>query len=197
MIYPYPYGFEVQPPIDKPANIMQHIALIHGYAWTEKTGHQGATEETRYGSWMKKLKGYDAAIFGDNHKPFIVKGNDKIPWISNCGTFMRRHSDEKDIKPRVTLLHTDNQISIHYLDTSKDLFFDAGEAVSRLEKNLEIDLGDFAEELGKLYSEKLDFAKIVLRWIEHNKPPEAVRVLLKRAIGARNANRSPGRGPEA
>ena len=200
MLYPYPYGFPVQPCPKRPANIMQSVAVIHSYVWgSESTRMPGATEETRIGSWAKKLKGYDAAIFGDNHRPFFCqKVKDKVPAIASCGTFLRRHSDEKEIRPRVTLLHTDDRISVHYLNTHNDLFFDAGEEVSRLEKNLEIDLGDFAEELGRLYADKLDFAKIVLRWLEKAKPPDAVRILLKKAIGVKShANRSSGRDPQA
>ena len=75
-VYPYPYGFEIQPP-DKDTGLSLKVALIHNFIWTKTTGHPMATEETRFAAWAKKLEGYDIAIFGDNHFPWCYDGAEK------------------------------------------------------------------------------------------------------------------------
>jgi hypothetical protein len=180
----FPFGSEVIPcsPAD---GLALEVAIIHSYIWTEKTGHMGASQESRYGSWSEKLRGYDVAIFGDNHKPFTVKAKIGVvmPLVYNCGTFMRRHSDEKDIRPSVGLLYSDGEMRREYLDTSKDQFIDPKEEIATLEKTLEMDLTKFADELSRLSSDHVDFSKAVRMWAKKNKVAPEVEQLMLKCLG--------------
>lgn len=90
-----------------------YIAIVHDYC--HKYGHDfpGAPEDKRCQRHRERLKGFDAAFFGDNHKGFLDV-NDKLTKhmpILNVGGFMQRNIDEQTYKPMVGLLHTDGQIS--------------------------------------------------------------------------------------
>lgn len=189
MVTPFPYGFDVRPPTNT-HSLCINVALIHSYIWTKSTGYEGAPEEATWGSWVSKLKGYDVAIFGDNHKGFITKGkrdhfDTAWPWIGNCGTFIRRHSDERDYKPGIILIHADGNLTRHLLVTDKDRFTSMEETVQGVQSSLSVDLTDFMEELSAAErSERLDFTKAVLHYINHHDSvDQETKTLLLRAIG--------------
>ena len=187
--WPFPHGFKVTPP-NRGSDVAIHVALIHDYIWTKDTGHAEAPEDKRLGAWLRRLQGYDVAVFGDNHKSILKVSREKLaPYhpitVFNCGSLMRRTTDERDYKPCVGLLHADGTIKRHHLDTSKDRFIDLDDSVTKqLEKGLEIDLAGLTEELSRLHMEKLDFAKLVLRLCEKHKVPAEVRTVILRCLGA-------------
>jgi DNA repair exonuclease SbcCD nuclease subunit len=184
IVHPFPYGHTLTPPNLKAPSVCLNVALVHAFIHTKRTGHAGCTEETRYASWMKRLKGYDVAVFGDNHKPFLIQ-EDKKCAVLNCGGFMRLHSDQQEHKPSVGLLYSNGEMKRHFLNVEGDRFLDAGKEIKLLEDSLEIDLSELTEELRNLQTERLDFAKIVLRWMESHSIPPEIKTVILRAIGAR------------
>lgn len=99
---------------------MIHMALVHRYCWQKGHGHPGALEEDNVENLSKELHelGYDCAVFGDNHEGFHYdKG--PIP-IFNCGTFMRRRSDEMGYDPRVGILMSDGKFTTHYQECASE-----------------------------------------------------------------------------
>jgi DNA repair exonuclease SbcCD nuclease subunit len=187
-VHAYPHGFVVKP-LPEPGNgLMLRVALIHDFIWTEKTGYEGAPVSNRFGAWRKRLVGYDVAVFGDNHKGFMIDKEGQV--VYNCGSFMARHSDERSYKPRVGILRTDGSMSHHYLDTSKDLWIDPHEDVKRLESALLLDLSQFAEELSNLHADRVDFVKECVRWIDNSTTSDMVRRMLYKALGVKYGKRS-------
>lgn len=181
----FPHGFEVRGP-DSTHDMCLHIALVHDYIWTEGKGHGAALEEQKSSAWMKKLKGYDAAFFGDNHTGFLLKSKGKPNWILNCGTFIRRHVDEKGYKPSIGLLHSDGTISRYFLNTDADSWLDLDkDVVAKLEKGLNIDLSDFVEELSKTHSQKVDLVQVGLWLLKQNHASDQVSKLLLTALGGK------------
>lgn len=180
-IHPFPYGFEVKPPVED-NGLTTQIALIHGYIWTEKTGHKDASSNLRYGRWMKKLQGYDLAVFGDNHCPWLIRGKCTV---LNCGTFMRRHSNEKDYKPCIGLLYTNGVVKRHLLDTAADKWLDVKDIVEPLQSTLNLELEDMIEELTANQTERVVYSKIILQWMDINEIPERVRAIMLRCLGVR------------
>ena len=104
-----------------------------------------------------------------------------ITTIFNCGTLMRRKSDEVDYKPQVGLLYSDGTVKPHYLDISKDIHLTADEA-KEAEALDEIDMEVFAAELRKLGSSALDFADAMKHFWSKEKTKQKVKDLITKAM---------------
>jgi hypothetical protein len=182
VVYPFPYGSKVEKRVQSRKDLCLHVALIHDYIWTADTGHPFADEGKRVKHWYSRLEGYDVAFYGDNHIPFSVTKEGKCT-IVNAGCFIKRSADEISLEPRVWLLFSDGFVSFKKLNTSQDRFLEAKGEKVMMEKALEIDLAEFTNELLRLNSQRLDFCRTVLSWIERANIPEDVKSYMLRAIG--------------
>ncbi len=156
----------------QPENDRIQLAVVHSYIWKDGCSYPGADEKQKIGGYGKSLEGYDAAVFGDNHKGFKTNSNIK-PHIINCGTLMRRKIDEIDYQPQVGLLLDDGDIIAHHLDVSKDKFIDVDEA--REKEKQEIDATQFLTELKNLGADSLDFRDAVHKYMNKKNVSEDVR----------------------
>lgn len=141
------------------------VAVVHKYTWMGGHKHPGAKEEDHVTVLMDKLTGYDTILIGDNHKPFeTVKHlrDDKYQYAFNGGGFMRRRSDEKDLRPSVGLVMSDGSVERHYLDISRDVF---SETVSKEVEESE-DSIEFIQALSGLQDETANFFDAVKRKVE-------------------------------
>lgn len=134
-----------------------HLAVVHQYCWQPGSSYPGAPEEGNVKNLRKHLAGYSAATFGDNHKGFLSSGSDKFP-ILNCGTLLRRKSDEVDYIPCVGLLFTDGTIERSPLDCSKDVVSERIKIVKSSETNL---ASGVVEELNSIGEGELDFIQVL------------------------------------
>lgn len=132
-----------------------HIAVIHRYCWTEGKSYPGAPENANVNCYKKNLKGYDAAVFGDNHKGFCGR-LDKVS-VMNCGGFIRRKSDEIDYEPQVGLLMEDGTIKRQRIDTSIDSFY----PIDEQRPEVAFDMQKFVDGLEGLGEAGLDFKQAV------------------------------------
>lgn len=157
-----------------------HVALIHKYVWYGKAKYDTAKQADRMiGKYFGlQLKGYSTAIFGDNHKHFSTEIKDCH--IFNCGTLIRRHSNEKEYHPSIGLLHLDGSVDCVQLDTSRD----------KVEKTIKIakleedpDFSQFIDELGTIEDFGLDFQKTIKHVLKEKKPKQAIRRIILEAIG--------------
>lgn len=178
VVYGFPWGYPPRPLSEEQAACkLLSIALIHRFIYTKTTGYPGAPPEARVPAYKAALAGYDAAVFGDNHKGFIQPGN---PTICNCGGFMRRKVDERDYRPGVGLLHTDGTVTRHYFDTSEDAFAEISEAEEAVAKVL--DMSAFVDGLRGLESDDaLDFIAAMERFIRENDVPQRVAEIMIQA----------------
>ena len=183
-LWGFPWNVDVRPPTEdesERADDCLKIALIHAYIWANKaTAYPGAPPTSAVPAWKDRLRGYDLAIFGDNHKPFEARAGGCR--VYNCGGLMRRHADEIGHRPSVGLIHADGTITRHYLDCSEDKFTDEAQRAGELLRGDDPGMSDFIAELGDLGPESLDFASAVRRYIEETRPPQAVAKLLLEAI---------------
>lgn len=145
-VYPFPWEHPVTP-LDSPTRHLS-IALIHAYIWdTKENSYHGALDSKSLPAWLKKLRGYDVAVFGDNHKGFLYESS-KINIVNN-GTLMRRTIDEYNYQPCVGKLYADGVIVRQSLDCSTDVIMKPEES-----KNEKIDLSELVGLFGKLLSNK-------------------------------------------
>jgi hypothetical protein len=153
------------------------IALVHEYIHTPATAYPGAPAELAASKKKYGEMGWHLVVHGDNHKGFLLRHGDHE--IFNCGTLMRRKSDEIDYKPQVGLVHGDGTVEAHFLDTSKDVI----ERVGYEESNKEIPgISEFIEELASLEDTSLDFVEAMKQYMEKESVDESVKSAILEAM---------------
>lgn len=175
MLHPFPWGVEVSACLTEKSGL--HIAMIHEYTWIPGHNYTGASIRNRVGI-NSNVKTYDVAIFGDNHSGFIHRTGRCN--VINCGTLMRRKSDEADYKPMVGLIYEDGSIKPHYMNTSKDRL---DPTVKEPETQPGMDVKAFLEQLQTMSSEhNLDFRFAIEQAASDNRVSENVREVLLEAL---------------
>ena len=101
VVYSLPYGYPIEPCPEEKKYL--RIAIIHDYVWIPGCKYPEAPAEKRlkrikHGQENQKLYGYDIIVYGDNHKGFMTMVGKTT--VFNCGTLMRRKSDEVDYEPQ-------------------------------------------------------------------------------------------------
>ena len=176
-IWPFPWGFDIEP-VPKEDDVVK-LAVAHRYVWTtEKTCYPGAPAEQNLAGLKKQLEGYDAAVFGDNHKGFMAMSGDC--WTLNCGGFMPRKSDERNYRPRFGLLSDEGSIDQVFLDTSKDKWVDPKDVNELIDEPM--NLVGLIDELESLGGDALNFVEILERYLEREKIDDEVKKLVIQAL---------------
>ena len=178
----FPWGIPLTPPHKEDySKTRVKIALIHQYIWAKGSSYPGAPEEA-YITHLQHTDGWDVIVAGDNHKGFLAQSYvGDHPHIFNCGTLMRRKSDEINYKPQVGLIYSDGHVEPHYLDTSADIIT---ETAAAREVGEDMELREVLEELSKLQDNRLDFPEAMRHVLEERNPSPAVRTLILEAMGA-------------
>lgn len=177
VFYPFIYGSPIEPNIDNNKDKLS-IAVIHEYIYIPETKYPDAPKSGDVLKNIFRYKGYDVVIAGDNHKGFKVDlGNGTI---FNCGTLMRRKSDEIDYKPQIGLLYESGEVEIHYLDTSKDII-----SSTKKEEASPIELKDFLKELNQLQNTSLDFIEVMKMTLKNKSISEEVKEILIEIIDSK------------
>lgn len=178
------WGFPCGTPVETcppTAHLGIDVAVVHKYIWSKDTGYPGAPQDGYFMKVQKQLKGFDVAVFGDNHKSFQTGGKKDpeydFPMIFNCGGFMRRKSDEREYQPTVGLLRSDGTITRCELDVSEDKFLDEGDIPQSLRDN-GIGMETFIEELSALGDAAIDFSQAIHRLLEREKVSPAVKKIV-------------------
>ena len=155
------------------------IAIAHQYVWWGNAKELAiATAENKMRPSAEKYRGFTVVLFGDNHKGFLSGSTHHK--MFNAGTFMRRHSDERDYKPMVGELYEDGTVELYYLDTSEDVF-DSSEAVHEAEQVL-LNLDSFLDGLQKLGETGLDFRRAVEGAMDREQVSRTVRRVILEAM---------------
>lgn len=177
VLHGVPYGCDIPEVEGRERDTDFHLVVVHKYIWTGTHSYPGAPKDSEIRSLAKVLRGYGAAVFGDNHKGFLSSAGGFD--VLNCGTLMRRKTDEADYKPQVGLLHSDGEIGVHFLDTSEDKL-EVTEAVKQ--KEVDSDLEQFLRDLGRLRQSKLDFVEAMQAVMEQRGTRAEVRKLIQSAM---------------
>lgn len=179
-LHGFAFGHPVHPN-PNPHDMAIEIAVVHDYLWTSPaTCFEGAPEEKHIGPTIPNLRGYDTAIFGDNHIGFDYRPLTGKTNVYNAGTLMRRRADEVDYKPSIGLIYNDGSVERRYLDVSKDKLnptVDDGEQEDQ--PNITLDL---SELLAKGAQQTIEFVETVKQWMKANKTSDHVRQKLVEII---------------
>ncbi len=187
-VWAFPWGSEIVPCPHPKSDYKVRLAVIHKYIWKKGYGYQGASDEQRVGKYRENLKGYDASVWGDNHKGFNLSWMEQGQRhnLMNCGTFFRRNVDEVNYRPQVGILYDDGHIEPHYLDTTQDVGLpieDLGLVNSDIVEAESI-TAKFLDEFLALDSNTLDFGLAIRRFLETHQVSEAVCKLVLESIEA-------------
>lgn len=153
------------------------VALIHQYCWIEKRCYPGAPPGAHVSSFEEKLKGYDTAIFGDNHLGFANKSARCN--VLNPGGFIRRKSDEISRTPTIGMIYEDGSVELKKLDTSIDVFQDKPED----RPEVPLDLKSFLEGLEGLGEHGLNFIEAVENHLRNDEVDPQTKKIILEAIG--------------
>ena len=179
----FPFGFDLTG--SNRIGKKLHIAVVHKYVWVDGAGYPGAPEDVRIPTKREKdwlFRGYDVIQFGDNHMGFSLPFL-KQP-ILNCGTMMRRKSDEVNYVPLVGLLLSSGFVKTHFLDISQDKFLTS---VDNKTVDVKFDMKAFCDELEKLGATEMDFAEAVRWYLEkENVRPQVKNVIMKGMENGKN-----------
>jgi len=98
---------------------MPSVAMIHHFVYKGRKPFPGATGGCS--GVMKKLKGFDLILSGDNHKPFTHRNEKTGQLLVNPGCLTRQSAAEADYKPRIYLWYArENEVEPVYLPINKD-----------------------------------------------------------------------------
>jgi DNA repair exonuclease SbcCD nuclease subunit len=179
VLWGFPWGIDIPSDMsDQLDSDNVNIAVIHKYIWLLGHSYPNAPAEGKVSAQASSLKGFDIAVFGDNHKGFISEKAKRT--IYNCGSFMRRKSDEIDYKPRVGLLTEDGDIIPYFLTSRKDDQYLTDLTTEKTSESQ--DMEAFIEGLGTLDSISFDFREIVQRYVNEKKPSKFVVQALLEAM---------------
>ena len=178
-VHGFPWGYPIKP---RESGIGDggtvHLAVVHAYIWTSGHAYPDAPADQAAEYYKPKLAGYDAAVFGDNHRGFMLGCR-----LINCGTFMRRKSDEKSYRPMIGVLWHDAGtvwIEPHYLDTSGDRWIEESTAESA--KLTALDVSGLIESLQEAGLDSLDFRFELNREMDARNVSAGVRRMILESV---------------
>jgi hypothetical protein len=177
----YPWGFEPQKTgLCGGVN----LAVCHAYCWVDGHAHPGAEPSAYCTNMQRKFEGYTTVVFGDNHSGFFRAGtpNKKLPNVFNCGTFIRRHSTDKDYSPHVGLLLKDGSVLLHHLNTSDDKWDEKFSSRVEDAKAEGVDLDAVVQMAESIADGGLNFLDAVRVALEDKAVRTAVKEMVREAI---------------
>lgn len=152
VIHGFPWRTPIEPMTEMRSSFELHLAVVHSYIWKSEFGYKNAPVDQHADAYKPKLAGYDAAVFGDNHQGFMLGSR-----IINCGTFLRRKTDERSYRPQVGILYDDGHIEPYYLDVSQDKWLGEESADDKTAEPRDFDTSGFLDSLEELGPDSLDF----------------------------------------
>lgn len=154
-----------------------HVLLTHEYLWIPGHSYTGAPKESRLGKRAKRLSRFDVVVVGDNHKGFLRILQDGTR-VVNCGTLMRRKSDEALYRPRVWKIMRTGKVRPHYLPLRKEVIT----ALVNQEEEDRSEVEGFIEGLSLLEPSSLSFREMVERVMRKRKTAANVREAITEAM---------------
>lgn len=185
-VWGFPWDHRVEPQTPSNDKLLQ-IAVVHAYIWRKGSSYPGAPEKKRVAAFKDCLRGYDVAVFGDNHKGFSAslyyeyKGRTRRTLIWNNGGFMRRKIDEVSYQPRIGIIMSNGDVVLHHLESAKDdVFIERDKALLVEEANHTMQA--FLKELSVGGDEPLDFRDSLRRYFDTYEVSEGARKIILESI---------------
>jgi hypothetical protein len=186
LVYGFPWGanlvkipdsFKKELPGQKPKI---HLAVVHAYCWSFGHSFPGVEEDKHANEWYKRLRSYDVAVFGDNHKGFLEKyptGGKGHFYLWNNGGLYRAKSDEAHYQPHVGILYSDSSVRPYAIDVSKDNW-----DLDMMKTKGKVDVEELIEMLDESSEKTFDFKEAIRRAINRTKVSDSVRKILLQSI---------------
>jgi hypothetical protein len=159
----FPYGVLLESEaIGRSKDITTRIAIVHEYKHCGQP-HPKAPKSSYLERSDTCYNGWSHIIYGDNHQPWFREEDEdgELPTVINCGTFMIRDKNERDYKPRVTILFNDGSFDFHELDTSEDIYWDDAPVTDTSKSSDilldEISIGELQRGLQAIQTSAYDF----------------------------------------
>lgn len=176
-IYGFPFGKEPVRP-DDGCSLGIQIAVIHEYLWYGEAKYPGAKKKDQIRTNTKRFDGWDVVIVGDNHAGFQITTKTGTT-ILNCGSLMRRKSNEADYEPQIGLIHASGKVTTRKLDTSKDVLTE----LVHDDEEEEWDFSALIENLSILDHTSLDFRDALIAAIKEAEVSKGVKEAIMEALG--------------
>ena len=175
LIYGYPYGSKLHE-IEKNSSFIK-IAMCHILTWVKTPPFPGC--EARDGnSLLKKLKGFDVVLVGDNHQPFVIENDGRI--LISPGSVMRMTADQVNHKPRIYLWYAEtNTVESVYLPI-KDNVISREHILHTKKRDERIDA--FISKLNGNWESSISFEDNIKRFLERNDIPTSTKDIIEKAI---------------
>jgi predicted phosphodiesterase len=148
-----------------------HLAVVHRYLWVDGHTYPDAPQEDKLENVLPSLDGYDAALYGDNHTPFLESHNGIT--VYNHGLFLRRRADERRLTPSVGILYESGKIVPIPLDTEADVWSDSTK-VEGVEA-IGLDEDELMEMLRDLGDQIVKFSDALTHYFHRNSVPDRYR----------------------
>lgn len=175
-VWGFPWG---SPPVPCPLvdQLTTKIAIAHSYVYKhKKNAYPGAPDHQSSSGYRGRLKGFDYAFFGDNHKLFIDSDSTGVT-IVNCGALIHRKIDEQNyLPPRVWRLHASGLLAWQSIDTSEDKWLSPNNDLS----NIEVSFEGIIKEIEEMGERIVDFPRELLRLALSK--PRAVRKVVEEVL---------------
>lgn len=155
------------------------LAVIHKYVWRKTCSYPNAPESAHFANFDDSLRGYDAALFGDNHIQFLISNNAVGTTIFNNGTFLRRKSDERKYRPTIGVLYSDGRVEREFLDTKDDKFIDVDDLKF---DGTGLDAEELFEVLHGLTDKVLDYKAAVIQYLKTHEVGRGVQKLVVKLL---------------
>lgn len=120
-------------------------------------------------SYLKKNKGYDLILSGDNHKTFMVEHQGRL--LVNPGSMMRMTAAQTEHKPCVFIWYDDNTVEQVFLPIRKNVI-DREYIEKENKKNERIE--SFVNRMQTDYEIDLSFQKNLETYFTHNKTRKGI-----------------------
>lgn len=158
-----------------------HIAVIHKYMWLgDDSKYPGAPESSSFASCKSILKTYNAVVIGDNHKHW--KTDYPGTAVMNCGTFIRRKSDEIPYRPRIGALKEDGSIEQIHVPTNLDRFHEK----PKEREEVAFNMSDFINGLEELGEHGMNFRAVVEKHLQTEDIDQRTKEIILRAMDTDN-----------
>jgi len=181
ILHAFPWGRELTPLKQPAVKGKHHIALVHSFFWMEGHSYKVASKKEHASQFKNKVKGYHSVVFGDNHQGFTTELNG-VPVI-NCGTLMRRNSDEKEYAPKIGLLCRSGNIMVHRCSLKNEHLKTVEEDLSGSHSQAVGDMADFLNGLKDAQTKSFDYAEAVEFLMDKYSVSISVRKNLLEALG--------------
>jgi hypothetical protein len=179
LISGFAWGQEIKPYKREATRFPQiSLAVCHRYIHNGiGTNYMGASGDYRVSKLARKLNGYDAAVFGDNHIGFQFGVGDCN--VLNGGTLMRRSSADIDYEPHVGILYDNGYIAPVSMRID-------GEIIERVEEPEDLPASTVALDglINELRSgaSSADFIETVWNWLDGAPVGKQVKAIVREFV---------------